>query len=167
MNRAIPLLVGLGLLATGPLVEGQTYRWVNDQGVVVYSDQPPQVRLGDKERDALIAEALEISGTKKALESLPAQNPGHVGGRLNPHPRSHRHRALQTRIRPEDKARVIRILTDAFRLDVLYSAVRGAFRSNFDAERMDVVMEKLRSPLFRKIAAMELAATEPGARQDL
>jgi len=62
---------------------------------------------------------------------------------------------------------VIRILTDAFRPDVLYSAVRGAFRSNFDAERMDVVMEKLRSPQFRKIAAMELAASEPGARQDL
>ncbi len=62
---------------------------------------------------------------------------------------------------------MIRILTDAFRPDVLYSAVRGAFRSNFDAQRMDVVMEKLRSPLFRKIAAMELAAGEPGARQDL
>src|SRR4030095_13901593 len=154
MNRAIPLLVGLGLLATGPLVEGQTYRWVNDQGVVVYSDQPPQVRVGDKERDALIAEALEISGTKKALESIPAQIRAQYDARQSP-------------VRAEDKARVIRILTDAFRPDVLYSAVRGAFRSNFAAERRAVVREKLRSPLFRKIAAMELAATEPGARQDL
>jgi hypothetical protein len=120
----------------------------------VYSDQPPQVRTGDNERDALIAEALEISGTKKALETIPAQIRAQYDARQSP-------------IRPEDKARVIRILTDAFRPDVLYSAVRSAFRSNFDAQRMDVVMEKLRSPLFRKIAALELAASEPGARQDL
>jgi hypothetical protein len=154
MNRAVPLLVGLGVLAMGIVAEAKTYRWVNDQGVVVYSDQPPQVRFGDKERDALIAEALEISGTKKEIESIPAQIRAQFDAR-------------QTPVRPEDKARVIRILTDAFRPDVLYSAVRTAFRSNFDAQRMDVVMEKLRSPLFRKIAAMELAASEPGARQDL
>jgi len=154
MIRAIPLLVGLGVLTTGALAEAKTYRWVNDQGVVVYSDQPPQVRPGDKERDALIAEALEISGTKKALETIPAQIRAQYDARQSP-------------VRPEDKARVIRILTDAFRPDVLYSAVRSAFRSNFDAQRMDVVMDKLRSPLFRKIAALELAAGEPGARQDL
>ncbi len=154
MIRAIPLLVGLGVLTTGALAEAKTYRWVNDQGVVVYSDQPPQVRPGDKERDALIAEALEISGTKKALETIPAQIRAQYDARQSP-------------VRPEDKARVIRILTDAFRPDVLYSAVRSAFRSNFDAQRMDVVMDKLRSPLFRKIAALELAASEPGARQDL
>ena len=154
MIRAIPLLLGLGVLTTGALAEAKTYRWVNDQGVVVYSDQPPQVRPGDKERDALIAEALEISGTKKALETIPAQIRAQYDARQSP-------------VRPEDKARVIRILSDAFRPDVLYSAVRSAFRSNFDAQRMDVVMDKLRSPLFRKIAALELAASEPGARQDL
>ena len=154
MIRAIPLLLGLGVLTTGALAEAKTYRWVNDQGVVVYSDQPPQVRPGDKERDALIAEALEISGTKKALETIPAQIRAQYDAR-------------QTPVRPEDKSRVIRILTDAFRPDVLYSAVRSAFRSNFDAQRMDVVMDKLRSPLFRRIAALELAASEPGARQDL
>src|SRR5262249_16490014 len=154
MKRAVPLLVGLCVLATGAVAEAKTYRWVNDQGVVVYSDQPPQVRIGDKEHDALIAEASESSGTKKSLEATRAQIRAQYDARQSP-------------IRPEDKARVIRILTDAFRPDVLYSAVRGAFRSNFDAERMDVVMEKLRSPLFRKIAAMELAATEPGAQEDL
>ena len=72
MIRAIPLLVGLIALMAGSLAEAATYRWVNDQGVVTYSDQPPQVRPGDGERDALIAEALEISGTKKALETIPA-----------------------------------------------------------------------------------------------
>ena len=36
--RAIPWLVGLIALATGSLAEAKTYRWVNDQGVVTYSD---------------------------------------------------------------------------------------------------------------------------------
>src|SRR5467141_1730578 len=85
MIRAIPLLVGLGVLTTGALAEAKTYRWVNDQGVVVYSDQPPQVRPGDKERDALIAEALEISGTKKALETIPAHIPAHYDARPPTH----------------------------------------------------------------------------------
>jgi len=154
MIRAIPLLVGLIALTVGTLADAKTYRWVNDQGVVTYSDQPPQVRPGDGERDALIAEALEISGTKKALETIPA----HIRAQYD---------ARQTTLKAEDRTRVVRILTDAFRPDVLYGAVRGAFRSNYDAQRMSLVMTQLRSPLFRKIAALELAASEPGAKQDL
>src|SRR5881397_1150779 len=70
--RAIPCLVGLVALAMGSLAEAKTYRWVNDQGIVTYSDQPPQVRPVEGEREALITEALDISGTKKALETIPA-----------------------------------------------------------------------------------------------
>src|SRR2546422_4815294 len=154
MIRAIPLIVGLIALTAGTLADAKTYRWVNDQGVVTYSDQPPQVRPGDGERDALIAEALEISGTKKALETIPA----HIRAQYS---------TRQTTLKAEDKTRVARILTEAFRLDVLYGAVRGAFRSNYDPQRMGIVMAQLRSPLFRKIAALELAAGEPGAKQDL
>jgi len=154
MIRAIPLLVGLIALMASPLAEATTYRWVNDQGVVTYSDQPPQVRPGDGERDALIAEALEISGTKKALDTIPA----HIRAQYD---------ARQTTLKAEDKTRVARILTNAFRPDVLYSAVRGAFRSNYDPQRLGFVLAQLRSPLFRRIAALELAASEPGAKQDL
>jgi hypothetical protein len=154
MMRAMPLLVGLGVLTASTLAEAKTYRWVNDQGVVTYSDQPPQLRPVEGERDALIAEALEISGTKKALEAIPAQ----IRAQYDAH---------QTPIKAEDKARVFRILADAFRPDVLYGAVRSAFRTSYDPQRMSIVMAQLRSPLFRKIAALELAANEPGARQDL
>jgi len=152
--RAIPWLVGLIALATGSLAEAKTYRWVNDQGVVTYSDQPPQVRPVEGERDALIAEALDISGIKKTLDTVPA----HIRNQFE---------ARQTTLKPEDKARVARILSDAFRPDGLNSAVRGAFRTNYDPQRMGVVMAQLRSPLFRRIAALELAASEPGAKQDL
>src|SRR5262249_21900826 len=150
MKRAVPLLVGLCVLATGAVAEAKTYRWVNDQGVVVYSDQPPQVRIGDKEHDALIAEALETSATQKSLESIRAG----IGRQLY---------ARERQSRTEATAGVRRILADAFRPDVLYCEVRAPFRWNFHAELMDVVWETPRSPLFRKIAAMELAATESGA----
>jgi hypothetical protein len=79
MNRAIPLLVGLGVLATGPLAEAKTFRWVNDQGVVVYSDQPPQVRLGEKERDA--GEARAEKREARAARTLECQ----LVDRADPH----------------------------------------------------------------------------------
>lgn len=152
--RAIVILVGLVALAMGALAEAKTYRWVNEQGIVTYSDQPPQARPVEGEREALIAEALEISGTKKALETIPA----HIRAQFE---------ARQTPLKPEEKARVVKILGDAFRTDVLYGAVRGAFRTNYDPSRMGFVIGQLRTPLFRKVAAAELAASEPGAKPDL
>ena len=152
--RAILCLVGLVALAMGSLAEAKTYRWVNDQGIVTYSDQPPQVRPVEGEREALITEALEISGTKHALETIPA----HIRAQFE---------ARQTPIKPEEKARVVKILGDAFRTDVLYGAVRAAFKANYDPSRMGFVIGQLRTPLFRKVAALEVAASEPGAKQDL
>jgi hypothetical protein len=151
---ALPGLVGLVALAMSSAAEAKTYRWVNDQGIVTYSDQPPQVRLVEGEREALITEALEISGTKRALETIPA----HIRAQFE---------ARQTPLTPEEKARVVKILGEAFRTDVLYGAVRGAFRANFDPSRMGFVIGQLRTPLFRRIAALEVAAGEPGAKQDL
>ena len=152
--RAIPWLVGLVALSTGFQAEAKTYRWVNEQGIVTYSDQPPQVRPVEGEREALIGEALEISGTKRSLETIPA----HIRAQFE---------ARQTPLKPDEKTRVGKTLGDAFRPDVLYSAVRGAFRTNYDPQRMNFVIGQLRTPLFRKIAALEVAASEPGARQDL
>ncbi len=152
--RAIPWLVGLVALSTGFQAEAKTYRWVNEQGIVTYSDQPPQVRPVEGEREALIGEALEISGTKRSLETIPA----HIRAQFE---------ARQTPLKPDEKTRVGKILGDAFRPDVLYSAVRGAFRTNYDPQRMNFVIGQLRTPLFRKIAALEVAASQPGARQDL
>ena len=152
--RAIPCLVGLVALAMGSHAEAKTYRWVNDQGIVTYSDQPPQVRPVEGEREALITEALEISGTKHALETIPA----HIRAQLD---------VRQTPIKPEEKARIVKILGDAFRTDVLYGAVRAAFKANYDPSRMGFVIGQLRTPLFRKVAALEVAASEPGAKQDL
>ena len=154
MIRAIPWLLGLTVLACGLTVEAKTYRWVNEQGVVTYSDQPPHLRPVEGERDALITEALALSGAKKALESVPAQIKLQLESR-------------QTALKPPDKARATKILADAFRPEILYNAVRDAFRSSYDPQRMGVVMAQLRSPLFKKIAALELAAGGPSAKADL
>lgn len=154
MIRAISWLLGLTMLACGWPVEAKTYRWVNEQGVVTYSDQPPHLRPVDGERDALITEALELSGTRKALDAVPAQI------KLQLAPR-------QTALKPPDQARATKILADSFRPEVLYGAVRDAFRSGYDPQRMGLVMAQLRSPLFKKITALELAANEPRAKADL
>jgi Domain of unknown function (DUF4124) len=152
--RTLPWLTGLVVLAAGSQAEAKTYRWVNEQGIVTYSDQPPQVRPVEGEREALIGEALEISGTKKALETIPA----HIRAQFD---------ARQTPLKPEEKPRVVKILGDAFRPDVLYGAVRAAFRANYEPQRMSIVIGQLRTPLFRKVAALEVAASEPGAKEDL
>src|SRR5262245_7355379 len=101
-RHAIPGLVGLLALAARSPAERNTYRLVNEQGIVTYSDQPPQVRPIEGEREALIGEALEISGTKKSLETIPA----HIRAQFD---------ARQTPLKPEEKTRVVKILGDAFR----------------------------------------------------
>src|SRR5882672_2901760 len=154
MIRAIPWLLGLAVLVCGWTAEAKTYRWVNEQGVVTYSDQPPVLRPVEGERDALIAEALDLLGTKKALESVPA----HIKLQLE---------SRQTTLKAPDMARATKILADAFRPEVLYNAVRDAFRSSYDPQRMGIVMARLRSPLFKKIAALEVAANAPSAKADL
>src|SRR3989442_3983273 len=154
MIRAVPWFLGLTVLVAGGPLEAKTYRWVNEQGVVTYSDQPPHVRPVEGERDGVIAQALELSGTRKALDAVPAQ----IKLQLE---------ARQTGLKPPDKARATKILADAFRPEVLYGAVRDSFRSSYDPQRMSLVMAQLRSPLSKKITALELAANEPGARGDL
>src|SRR5207249_12019816 len=150
--RASPCLVGLVTLAMGPLAEAKTYRWVNDQGIVTYSDQPPQVRPVEGEREALINEALDISGTKKALETIPA----HIRAQFE---------ARQTPLKPEEKARVVKILGDAFRTEDLYGAVRGALRTNYDPSRMSFVIGQLRAPLFRKAPPGQVGPGGPAPRK--
>jgi hypothetical protein len=154
MMRATPWLVSLVVLVGAGSADAKTYRWVNEQGVVTYSDQPRQVQPVPGDREALITEALEISGTKKALEAIP----GHIRTQLE---------ARQMALKAEDKSRVVKILADAFRPDALYGALRTAFRTNYEPQHMGVVMTHLRSPLFQKAAALELAASEPGAKQEI
>jgi Domain of unknown function (DUF4124) len=154
MVRATPWLVSLVVLVGAGSASAKTYRWVNDQGVVTYSDQPRQVQPVPGDREALITEALDISGTKKALEAIP----GHIRTQFE---------ARQMTLKPDDKARVVRILGDAFRPDALYGALRAAFRTNYEPQHMGVVIMHLRSPLFQKIAGLELAAAEPGAKQEI
>ena len=121
---------------------------------LVYLDEATFEPWSDNEKGLLINEALDISGTKKALETIPA----HIRAQFE---------ARQTPLKPEEKARVVKILGDAFRTEVLYGAVRGAFRTNYDPSRMSFVIGQLRAPLFRKVAALEVEASEPGAKQDL
>lgn len=151
-HRGMVWLVALALVASGAAVaDAKTYRWVDGKGVVHYSDTPPQVAPVEGERESLIAEALDISGLKKSLELIPGQIKAQIEQQRGP-------------TAPKDKAGILKILTDAFRPEVFYNAVRGEFQKGYDPQLMGLVVARLREPLFRKMAALELEASSAEAR---
>jgi hypothetical protein len=124
---------------------------VDPKGVVHYSDTPPQVAPVEGERESLIAEALDISGLKKSLELIPGQIKAQIEQQRGP-------TALK------DKPGVVKILTEAFRPEVFYGTVRSEFQKGYDPLLMGLVVARLREPLFRKMAALEIEASSAEAR---
>jgi len=207
IDRLAPVLtaiVALGLLATASSAE--TYRWVDDQGNVTYSDRPPQSReIGapetkpaperqapeaktpepraiepkgpevktpeqpPKARDAKatvpptpiprsgptkIDELLELSGTRIQLTGLLSR----VAGDLRPPP---------GQMSAADMATIERILAQSLRPEAVYGAVRDAFRPQVDRPNLEATAAWLRTPVARKIIALEIASSEPSADKKL
>lgn len=149
MTRAtLVSLLTIALLVAGGPADAKTYRWVDKNGVVTYSDRPPQVAPVEGERDALIDEALTISGITRQIEGLPAQV--RAGAETGQSPLS-----------PKDRAEVARIIADAFRAGPILATVRTALQRNYDAAQMGLLLAQLRTPTARKMAALESAATAP------
>jgi hypothetical protein len=155
MARAtLGALLVLALLAPSGPADAKTYRWVDAKGIVHYSDTPPQVQPVEGERDALIDEALEISGIKRQIEGLPAQV--RAGADLSKSPLS-----------PKDRATLLGILGDAFRSGPILATVRATFQKNYDAMQMGMLLGQLRMPTARKMAQLEGAADDPGVVEKL
>jgi len=224
IDRLAPVLtaiVALGLLATASSAE--TYRWVDDQGNVTYSDRPPQSReIGapetkpaperqapeaktpglqtpasqpktpeaktpepraiepkgpevktpeqpPKARDAKatvpptpiprsgptkIDELLELSGTRIQLTGLLSR----VAGDLRPPP---------GQMSAADMATIERILAQSLRPEAVYGVVRDAFRPQVDRPNLEATAVWLRTPVARKIIALEIASSEPSADKKL
>src|SRR5437879_11777899 len=66
---------------------------------------------------------------------------------------------------PADQAIIDRILAQWLRQETVYSAVRDAFRPQVDRPSLETTAAWLRTPVERKIVALEIAASEPGADQ--
>ena len=148
MRATISALVSLAVLASSGPAEAKTYRWVAPNGVVTYSDRPPQLAPVEGERDALIDEALEISGIKRQLEGLPAQVKAGVDLSQSPLP-------------PKERAAVTKILGDAFRPGPILASIRAALQKNYDPLPMGLTLAQLRTPTARKIVALERTTADP------
>jgi Domain of unknown function (DUF4124) len=110
---------------------------------------PPAIaRTGPTKVDDL----LELSGSRAQLAGLV--------------------RSLATEIRPapgkmsaKDEAAVDRVLARTLRHETVYALVRDAFLPQVDRTNLEATAAFLRTPLARKIVALEIASSEPGVQQ--
>jgi predicted flap endonuclease-1-like 5' DNA nuclease len=108
--------------------------------------QPPAVREPAATTTSTSAdEVLELSGVKPQLALVPMKMAGEF-------------RPRQGQLTPQDAAALEQILARNFDPDRLYTALRADFRRRGDARKLNEVGEWLRSPLGRKITALEVAA---------
>ena len=211
-DRTAAVLLLAGALVLVSTVSGaETYRWVDDQGNVTYSDRPPQqrdirpvgpeappapdvktpdVKVPDlqapemkaaepraldpqiqppKARDAKatipptpipktgptkIDELLELAGIRAQIGGLLSR----VAVDLRPPP---------GQMSQADQAAIDRVLAQSLRHDTVYAAIRDAFRPQVDRASLEATAAWLRTPVARKIVALEIAASEPGAEQKI
>jgi hypothetical protein len=186
------LALGVMLIVAPATLGAETYRWIDGQGNVVYSDRPPQ----PDEAGAPAASgappaesnALEAKGAASLKERDPKVfTPPVAGGKTGPTKvddllelSSARAqlagllRAIAGELRPapgtmraNDQAATERILARALRHETVYGLMRDAFLPHVDRANLETAAAWLRSPLGRKIVVHEIASSEPGATQKI
>jgi hypothetical protein len=169
--------------------EAQTYRWIDEQGNVTYSNRPPQQReiqtppqgreptpeakapeakpAETKPRDTKLAvppAPIPKTGPTKVDELLElADVRAQLGGILN---------RVAADLRPPpaqmstaDRATIDRVLAQSLRHDAVYAAMREAFRPQVDRPSLETTASWLRTPVARKIVALETASSGPESEQ--
>ncbi|HKQ63567.1 MAG TPA: DUF4124 domain-containing protein [Methylomirabilota bacterium] len=226
---AVLLVIGaLALVAARG--EAETYRWVDEQGNVTYSNRPPQQRdvqtptperepapevkapavkapevkapeIKPPETKGAAAKALELQQPADAKMTAPA-NPEAKPAESKPRdtklsvpptpiPRTGPTKldellelaGVRTQLagivsrvaadlRPPpaqmsaaDRAAIDRVLAQSLRDDAVYAAVREAFRPQVDRPSLEATAAWLRTPVARKIVALETASSEPETEQ--
>jgi len=101
-----------------------------------------------------VDELLELSGARIQLAGLLSR----VAGDLRPPP---------GQMSAADMATIERILAQSLRLEAVYGTLRDAFRPQVDRPNLEAAAGWLRTPVARKIIALEIASSEPSADQKL
>ena len=147
-------LAVLALAASAGVADAKTYRWVDANGVVHYSDTPPQIPAVTGDRDALIEEALELTGITKQLAGLAAQVTQNTNLGKSP-------------LDAKERAALLQALAAAFGAEPILATVRGVLRKDYDPQLMGVFVAQLRTPTLRRLTAMEVEADTPELAQKL
>jgi hypothetical protein len=203
-RRAVLVLIG-ALMLVAARGEAETYRWVDEQGNVTYSNRPPQQRETEtqsperqpapevkppavktpgpqppdakitppanadakpaesKPRDTKLSlpptpipktgptkvdELLELAGVRAQLVGIVSR----VAADLRPPP---------AQMSAADRAAIDRVLAQSLRHEAVYVAVREAFGPQVDRPNLEATAAWLRTPVARKIVALETASSEP------
>jgi hypothetical protein len=228
-RRAVLLSIG-ALLLVAARGEAETYRWIDEQGNVTYSNRPPQPRemptqtperAPAPEAKAPAAKAPEIKAPevkpplemKGAETKTPAPQPTDAkmtapanadakpveskprDTKLSPPPTPIPRTGptkvdellelagvraqlvgivsrVATDLRPPpaqmsvaDRAAIDRVLAQSLRHEAVYAAVREAFGPQVDRASLEATAAWLRTPVARKIVALETASSEPETEQ--
>lgn len=159
MRSGFVALFGIAsILSLGGVAEAQAYRWVDERGVIHYTQTPPPAAAqAPANPAALVDEVLESTGVRRAIGQVPAQvQLGFQAGV--------RQRGAQ--ISQAQLAGLTDIMVRAFTAEALYAHVRETFVAAADAQRLNAVLDFSRSPLARQMTDLELAAVSAeGAAQ--
>jgi uncharacterized tellurite resistance protein B-like protein len=161
---AAAVLAVLVLTTAAPAIAAQAfYRWVDENGVVHYTQQPPPARPSPGAVDrraptpghaAAIDEALELSGLKTQLSQLPQ----HILAQAPQLPADLTH---------SERAALLRILAHSFRADAVSPLIKERFLAEFDPPRMAALLQWLRSPASRRMVQLEISGSSAAATAEL
>jgi len=163
---AIGLLGAVGILAFESDAFGGTFKWVDRDGNVRYTDRPPQpdevappsasvpTSAGPAAPSPAMLEFMQLSGLHQQLEWMAVNTRSQLQAQLG---------ALEA----EDRASVDRVAAVAFSADRLQSLVRESLSARVDDATITQAAGWFRTTTGRKITAAEIAAAMPQAQEDV
>lgn len=163
---AIGVLSVAAILSLGPDALGGTYRWIDRDGNVRYTDRPPQpdelappaasvpTSSGPAAPSPAIHELLEVSGLRQQLEWMAVNTRSQLQAQLG---------ALEA----EERASVDRVAAVVFGADHLQALVSESLSARLDDAKVAQALAWLRTAAGRKIIAAEIAAGMPQAHEDI
>jgi hypothetical protein len=120
--------------------------------VVLLGSVVPAVAADVKpaERTRVVAEVLELAAVRSSVEQLPRA----LGKELAQQPPVSE---------PAARDVIVPALRQAFNADQLYAFVQSTFESEYDGARLSAIAKQLRTPLGRRMAALEVEAQSPSS----
>jgi len=163
---AIGLLGVAGILTSGSDAFGGTYKLIDRDGNIRYTDRPPQpddlappsssapTSGGPAASSPALQEFMELSGLHQQLEWMAVNTRSQLQAQLG---------ALEA----EERASVDRVAAVAFGADRLQSLVRESLSARVDDAKIAQAAGWFRTAAGRKITAAEIAAAMPQAQEDI
>jgi len=161
-RAAIGLLGLMGVLAASDAGAG-TYRWIDKDGTVRYTDRPPQPsELAPSQPtppkavvvSPAVNELMDLSGLRQQLQWVALATRADLQTRLGT-------------LAAEERASVDRVAATAFAAERLQSLVVESLSAGVDDGKLMQALIWFRTPAGKKIAAAETAAGMPQAQKEI